>query len=75
MDILLGLIIFFIFIVAGFKASVLLFKIIFSILSTVVGIIVIFALIPLGIGLLLIPAIVIGIIVLILKCLGLIFRW
>ncbi|NLJ57689.1 MAG: hypothetical protein GX339_02470 [Tissierellia bacterium] len=72
MEILLGLFLFFVFIVAAFKAGVLLLKIIFTILGSIIGFFVILALIPLGIGLLLIPAIIIGVIVVIVKCIQLI---
>ena len=63
MDILIGLFIFFAFIVAALKVGVVFLKILFTIIGAIIGFVVILALIPLGIGLLLIPAIIIGIIV------------
>ncbi len=73
MDILIGLFVFFVFIMAAFKVGVVLLKVIFTILGSIIGFTVILALIPLGIGLLLIPAIIIGIIVAIVKCIKFIF--
>lgn len=73
MDILIGIFIFIVFIVAALKVGVVLLKVIFTILGAIIGFMVILALIPLGIGLLLIPAIIIGIIVAIVKCIRFIF--
>ncbi|HAQ41571.1 MAG TPA: hypothetical protein DCM73_12590 [Clostridiales bacterium] len=73
MEILLGLIVFFVFIFAAINVGVVLLKVLFTIIGVVIGFSIIMLLIPLGIGLLLIPAVVIGIIVAIVKCLRLIF--
>ncbi len=73
MEILIGLLIFIIFIAAALKVGVVLFNVVFTFLGAIIGFIVILALIPLGIGLLLIPAIIIGIITAIVKCIKLIF--
>ncbi len=73
MDILIGLFIFIVFIAAALKVGVVLFNFVFTFLGAIIGFIVILALIPLGIGLLLIPAIIIGIIAAIVKCIKLIF--
>ncbi|MGB4438557.1 MAG: hypothetical protein WBJ13_04880, partial [Sedimentibacter sp.] len=63
MEILIGIFVFFIFILAALNIGVVLFKIIFTILGAVIGFVLIMLLIPLGIGFLLIPAIIIGVIV------------
>ncbi len=68
MDILIGLFIFIVFIAAALKVGVVLLNFVFTFLGAIIGFIVILALIPLGIGLLLIPAIIIGIIAAIVKC-------
>lgn len=73
MDILIGLFIFIVFIAAALKVGVVLLNFVFTFLGAIIGFIVILALIPLGIGLLLIPAIIIGIIAAIVKCIKLIF--
>jgi hypothetical protein len=58
---------------AALKVGVVLLKVVFTLLGAVIGFVVILALIPLGIGLLLIPAIIIGIIIAIVKCIKFIF--
>lgn len=76
MEIIIGLFIFFLFIGIALKAGVLLFKIIFTFLGLIVGGAIIVMLLPLGLGLgliLLVPAILIGIIVSIFKCIMFIF--
>ncbi|MDD2495142.1 MAG: hypothetical protein PHE29_08120 [Tissierellia bacterium] len=76
MELLLGIITFIIFIVAALKVGVVFLKILFTILGGIVGLIVFIMLLPLGIGILsimLVPAIVIGIIIAIIKCLTFIF--
>jgi len=73
MDILIGLFLFIVLIGAALKVGVVLLNVIFTFFGAIIGFIVILALIPLGIGLLLIPAIIIGIIVAIVKCIKLIF--
>lgn len=73
MEILIGLVIFFAFMVAAFNIGVVLLKVIFTIIGSIIGLGLIILLIPLGIGLLLIPAIIIGIIVAIVKCIRFIF--
>ena len=76
MEIIIGLFIFFLFIAIALKAGVLLLKILFTVLGLIVGGAVIFMLLPLGLGLgliLLVPAILIGIIVSIFKCIMFIF--
>jgi hypothetical protein len=73
MEILIGIVVFFIFIAAALKAGVILLKILFTVLGALIGVVLTFMLIPLGIGLLLIPAIFIGIIVAIVKCVRFIF--
>lgn len=76
MKLLIGIVIFLVFIKAALSVGVLFLKILFTILGTLAGIVVFIMLIPLGIGLvsiLLIPAIIIGIIVAIIKCIKFIF--
>ncbi len=76
MEIIIGLFIFILFIGIALKAGVLLLKILFTVLGLVVGGAVIVMLLPLGLGLgliLLVPAILIGIIVSIFKCIMFIF--
>lgn len=76
MELLFGIFIFFVFIVAALKVGVFFLQALFTILGSVVGIIVFIMLIPLGIGILsalLVPAIILGIIVAIIKCLMFIF--
>ena len=71
MGLFLSIVGFFIFIVAALKVGVLFLKIIFTILGGIFGIVGFIMLIPLGIGVLsvmLLPAIVIGIIIAIIKC-------
>ncbi|HBB28696.1 MAG TPA: hypothetical protein DC000_05530 [Clostridiales bacterium] len=76
MEIIIGLFVFFLFIGIALKAGVLLLKILFTVLGLIVGGAVIVMLLPLGLGLgliLLVPAILIGIIVSIFKCIMFIF--
>jgi hypothetical protein len=73
MEILIGIFVFFIFIAAALNIGVVLFKILFTIIGAVMGFVLIIMLIPLGIGFLLIPAIIIGIIAAIIKCIQFIF--
>ena len=73
MEILLGLIVFIIFIGAAIKVGAVMLKVLFTIIGAVIGFVLIMALIPLGIGLLIIPALTIGIIVAAVKCIKLIF--
>lgn len=76
MEILLGMIVFFIFIVASLKVGILALKILFSVLGLLVGLAVFLMLLPLGLGLgliLIVPAMLIGIIVSIFKCIMCIF--
>ena len=61
MDILIGLFIFIVFIIAALKVGVVL-KVVFTLIGAIIGFVVIMALIPLGIGLLLIPAIILSLI-------------
>ena len=71
MDLLIGIIVFFVFIVAALKIGVLFFKVLFTILGSLVGIVIFIMLIPLGLGILtvlLIPVIIIGILVAIIRC-------
>lgn len=73
MSIIVGLFIFFICVVVALKAGVLLLKIIFTVLGLIIGGSVIVMLLPLGLRLgliLLVPAIIIGIIVSIIKCIA-----
>lgn len=76
MGILISLFIFFLCIGFAFKAGALLLKIIFTVIGILVGGSIIIALLPLGIGLglvLLVPTIIIGIIVSIIKTILFIF--
>jgi hypothetical protein len=76
MKIIFGLIIFFICVALSLKVGVFLFKILFTILGFIIGGSVILMLLPLGLGLglvLLVPTIIIGIIVSIIKCIAFIF--
>ena len=76
MEVIIGFFIFFLIIAVALKASVLLLKIIFTILCLFVGGAIIFMLLPLGLGLgliLLVPVILIGIIASIFKCIMFIF--
>lgn len=76
MEIIIGLFVFFLFIGIALKAGVLLLKILFTVLGLIVGGAVVVMLLPLGLGLgliLLVPAILIGIIVSIFKCIMFIF--
>ena len=73
MNIIIGLFLFFLFIGIALKAGVLFFKIIFTVLGLIIGGSVVLMLLPLGLGLgliLLVPAILIGIIVSIFKCIA-----
>lgn len=73
MEILFGLGAFFVFIIAALKIGAVLLKVLFTVIGAVIGVGVIILLIPLGIGILLIPAVIIGIIVAVVKCIQLIF--
>lgn len=73
MEILIGIFVFFVFIVAAINIGAVLLKVIFTIIGAVIGLFVIILLIPLGIGFLLIPAIIIGIIVAVVKLIQFIF--
>ncbi|WP_326910500.1 hypothetical protein [Sedimentibacter sp. MB31-C6] len=76
MELLLGIFVFFAFIVAALKIGAVMFKILFTILGAVVGLGLLVVLLPLGLGLLtilLIPAIIIGVIFAIFKCIMVIF--
>ena len=76
MELLLGIVIFFVFIGAALKVGVVALKLVFGLLGILSGIFVLLLLIPLGIGLaaiLLVPAIIIGVIVVIVKCIAVIF--
>lgn len=76
MEILMGIVVFFIFIAAALKAGVIFLKILFTVLGSLIGLVVLIMLIPLGIGLatvFLIPAIILGVIIAIIKCIGFIF--
>lgn len=73
MEILVGLVVFFIFIAAAIMVGTVVLKVLFTIIGAIIGFVLIMALIPLGIGLLLIPALVIVIIVAAIKCIKLIF--
>ena len=72
MEILFGLAIFFVFIVAAIKIGAVLLKVGFTIIGAIAGVFVIILLIPLSIGFLLIPLIIIGIIAAVIKCIRLI---
>ncbi len=73
MEILIGTFVFFVFIVAALNIGIVLLKIIFTVMGAIIGLVLIFMLIPLGIGILLIPAIIVGIVVVIIKCIKFIF--
>ena len=76
MEIIIGIFLFCIFIGVALKAGALVIKLLFTFLGLIVGGFLIFMLLPLGLGLgliLLVPAILIGIIVCIFKCIMCIF--